>query len=441
MENDINEGGLDIVEPTTGNVRHEKSEIIKIIGVGGAGGNALRNLYNKNIQGVNLVICNTDQQALDDNPVAWKISLGPTITDGLGAGSNPEVGANAARDSQDEIMKVLNDNTKMVFITAGMGGGTGTGAAPVIAKMAKDMGILTVGIVSIPSKYEGQRIKLALAGVEQMNECVDSLLLINSQRIFEMEGRLTVEQAFAKGDEVLANAAMSLAEVIQKTFTINVDFADVNRAMKDSGCSLMGIGEATGDNRALDALKQALNSPLLNNNDVTGAKYTIVIATAHPDHAVYMDEMGDILDYITECAGGAENTRNTLKYGIGNDDSLQGDTMKVTLIMTGFATNCLDAQPKQQKSVVKIGLSGDILSNHDDDENTAPIVDFPNPEDERLARIQDQIYNQSSAPEYKKEHFNTRDLLDATSLPLAKLTEEILANLEDVPAFERRKAK
>ncbi|MFN5879604.1 MAG: cell division protein FtsZ, partial [Flavobacteriales bacterium] len=255
----------------------ETSSIIKVIGVGGGGSNAVNHMYGQGIIGVDFIVCNTDRQALDISPVPYKIQLGSSLTDGRGAGAIPEIGMNAAIENIDEIKEVLSKNTKMVFVTAGMGGGTGTGAAPVIAQVAKEMGILTVGIVTVPFNFEGRkRRQQAEEGMDKMRQNVDTLLVINNERLREITGNLTLGNAFAQADDVLTTAAKGIAEVISVTGSINVDFNDVKTVMKDSGVAIMGSAAAEGENRATIAVQQALSSPLLNDNDISGAQYVLL---------------------------------------------------------------------------------------------------------------------------------------------------------------------
>lgn len=309
----------------------DQSSIIKVIGVGGGGGNAVNHMYNLGITGVDFIVCNTDKQALDISPVPYKIQLGPSLTEGRGAGSVPEIGMNAATENIDEIKEILGSGTKMVFVTAGMGGGTGTGAAPVIARIAKEMGILTVGIVTVPFNFEGRkRRQQAEEGLENMRENVDTLLVINNERLREISGNLTLGNAFAQADDVLTTAAKGIAEVISVTGAINVDFNDVNTVMKDSGNAIMGSAVAEGENRAIKAVQDALTSPLLNENDIAGAKYVLLNIT-YGAQEVLMDEISDITDYIQDEAG---STADVI-WGHGYDESL-GDGLSVTIIATGF---------------------------------------------------------------------------------------------------------
>ncbi|MCC5922606.1 MAG: cell division protein FtsZ [Crocinitomicaceae bacterium] len=309
----------------------DQSSIIKVIGVGGGGGNAVNHMYGQGIKGVDFIVCNTDRQALDISPVPLKIQLGPSLTEGRGAGSIPEIGMNAVTENIDEIRDLLSKNAKMVFVTAGMGGGTGTGAAPVIARIAKEMGILTVGIVTVPFSFEGKKRRMqAEEGLQNMRDNVDTLLVINNERLREISGNLTLGNAFAQADDVLTTAAKGIAEVISVTGAINVDFNDVNTVMKDSGVAIMGSAIAEGENRAIKAVQDALSSPLLNDNNIAGAKYVLLNIT-YGDQEVLMDEISDITDYIQDEAG---STADVI-WGHGYDDTL-GDALSVTLIATGF---------------------------------------------------------------------------------------------------------
>ena len=316
----------------TFNMPKEKSSIIKVIGVGGGGNNALQHMYEKGIKGVDFVVCNTDAQALDENPVSYKIQLGVRETEGLGAGADPEVGKKAAQESIDDIRTMLGNNTKMVFITAGMGGGTGTGAAPVIAKTAKEMGILTIAIVTVPFSFEGpRRLKQAEEGLKELRESVDSLIVINNDKLRQQFGNLGFKSGFAKADEILSNAAKGMAEVITGYFIVNIDFRDAKTVLQNSGTALMSEGIGSGDNKAEDAVKKALDSPLLNNNKITGAK-SVLLLIRSGEQEVTMDEVGLINDYIQREAGNSAD----IIWGIGEDESL-GDDISVLVIATGFA--------------------------------------------------------------------------------------------------------
>lgn len=326
------------------------SSIIKVIGVGGGGNNALKHMYEKGIHGVDFVICNTDAQTLDNNPVANKVQLGTTITEGLGAGADPEVGEKSAIESIEEIKAAMGQNTKMVFITAGMGGGTGTGAAPVIAKVAKDMGILTVGIVTVPFSFEGKRrLDQAELGLEKLRNNVDSLIVINNDKLRQQFGNLGFKQGFSKADEVLTNAAKGMAEVITGYFDVNIDFRDAKSVLQNSGTALMSTGTASGENKAEEAVKKALDSPLLNDNKITGARNVLLLIRSGVEEAT-MDEIGIIMDYIQKEAG---HTADII-FGVGADEEL-GDAVSVLVIATGFSNdNKKFAGPTEK---IRIGLN------------------------------------------------------------------------------------
>jgi cell division protein FtsZ len=309
----------------------DENSIIKVIGVGGGGSNAVNHMYRLGIKGVDFIICNTDQQALDKSPVQNKIQLGVQSTKGLGAGSIPEVGRDAALESIDDIKKYIGDGTQMIFITAGLGGGTGTGAAPVIASIARELGVLTVGIVTIPFAFEGKKRRAqAEAGLEEMKKYVDTLLVIGNDKLREIYGNLKMSEAFAHADNVLSGAAKSIAEIISLHMHINVDFNDVKTVMRESGVAIMGSAIASGEKRAVKAVEQALSSPLLNDNDISGARHVLLNIMSGSDD-IDMDEFGEITDYIQEAAGGTAE----LITGYGTDPSL-GDNVSVTIIATGF---------------------------------------------------------------------------------------------------------
>ncbi len=329
----------------------EQSSIIKVIGVGGGGSNAVNHMFRQGIKGVDFLVCNTDHQALDISPVPIKVQLGASLTEGRGAGSIPDVGMNAAIENLEEIKEILGNNTKMVFVTAGMGGGTGTGAAPVIAKLAKEMGILTVGIVTVPFMFEGRKRRTqAEDGVERMRAAVDTLLIINNDKLREMFGNLTLANAFENADDVLATAAKGIAEVISVTGQINVDFNDVSTVMKDSGVAIMGSAQAEGENRAMTAVSKALASPLLNDNDIKGAKYVLLNIT-YGEKEVLMDEIMEITDYIQDEAG---STADVI-WGHAKDDEL-GDKLSVTIIATGFNISPDTGLPQKQPEKVRMNL-------------------------------------------------------------------------------------
>ena len=309
----------------------DENSIIKVIGVGGGGSNAVNHMYRLGIKGVDFIICNTDKQALEKSPVPNKIQLGEKSTRGLGAGSIPDVGRDAALESIDEIKAYLGEGTQMVFITAGLGGGTGTGAAPVIASIARELGILTVGIVTIPFTFEGKKRRAqAEEGLEEMKKYVDTLLVIGNDKLREIYGNLKMSEAFEHADNVLTGAAKSIAEIISLHMHINVDFNDVKTVMKDSGVAIMGSAVASGEKRAVKAVEQALNSPLLNDNDISGARHVLLNIMSGTDD-IDMDEFGEITDFIQESSGGTAE----LITGYGTDPSL-GDNVSVTIIATGF---------------------------------------------------------------------------------------------------------
>jgi cell division protein FtsZ len=326
----------------------EKSSILKVIGVGGGGGNAVNYMFSQQIDGVNFIICNTDAQALANSGIPNRIQLGPHLTQGLGAGANPDIGRQATEESLEEIKRILEVNTKMAFITAGMGGGTGTGGAPIIAKICKDLGILTVGIVTTPFAYEGKKRQMqAEEGIKIMKGYVDTLLVISNDKLRHQFGNLKMREAFEKADNVLATAAKCITDVINSTGQINVDFADVCTVMRNGGVAILGNAEAAGDNRAHKAIEEALNSPLLNDNDIRGAKWILInINSATGEHEYTMDEVEVIQNYLISQAG--EGTDVIL--GMGYDNNL-GNKLGITLIATGFEHKdpFAKAKPKREE--------------------------------------------------------------------------------------------
>ena len=308
-----------------------RSNVIKVIGVGGGGSNAINYMFQQGIVGVDFVVCNTDAQALNESSVPIKIQLGANLTEGLGAGANPEVGANAAQESYEDLKNLLTTQTKMVFITAGMGGGTGTGAAPIIAKMAREFDILTVGIVTMPFQFEGKlRLDQAQVGLENIKKEVDSLVVINNNKLREVYGNLGFKSGFAKADEVLSKAARGIAEVITHHYTQNIDLKDAKTVLKNSGSAIMGSGTSSGSNRAQEAIIKALDSPLLNDNKITGSKNVLLLIVSGTEE-ITIDEIGGINDYIQSEAG---NNTNIIMGG-GEDEGLD-DSISVTIIATGF---------------------------------------------------------------------------------------------------------
>lgn len=319
------------------NLNEKTPTIIKVIGVGGGGGNAVEYMYEKGICDVDFVICNTDYQALRNSPIPCKIQLGKELTAGHGAGNNPVMGEKSAQESLADIEAILKKDTRMAFITAAMGGGTGTGAAPVIAKLSKDMGILTVGIVSVPARFEGpKRLDQARDGLRRLKDHVDCLIVIDNEKIKSIYGSQTISQAFAKANDVLNIAAKGIAEIITLPGYINVDFADVRTVMTDSGVAIMGAAQASGEDRAIRAITEALESPLLNNNDILGAKDILLNITSGTDE-ITMDEMSQITSHIIRKVG----NNAAVIWGVGTDPDL-GDAVSVTIIATGFPTGDIE---------------------------------------------------------------------------------------------------
>ena len=319
------------------NLNEKTPTIIKEIGVGGGGGNAVEYMYEKGICDVDFVICNTDYQALRNSPIPCKIQLGKELTAGHGAGNNPAMGEKSAQESLADIEAILKKDTRMAFITAAMGGGTGTGAAPVIARLSKDMGILTVGIVSVPARFEGpKRLDQARDGLRRLKDHVDCLIVIDNEKIKSIYGSQTISQAFAKANDVLNIAAKGIAEIITLPGYINVDFADVRTVMTDSGVAIMGAAQASGEDRAIRAITEALESPLLNNNDILGAKDILLNITSGTDE-ITMDEMSQITSHIIRKVG----NNAAVIWGVGTDPDL-GDAVSVTIIATGFPTGDIE---------------------------------------------------------------------------------------------------
>ena len=364
-----------------------QSNVIKVIGVGGGGSNAINYMHSKGIKGVDFVVCNTDSQALENSPVENKIQLGITLTEGLGAGANPKVGEQAAVESFDDIRKMFETNTKMVFITAGMGGGTGTGAAPIISKLAKEMDILTVGIVTMPFQFEGKtRSDQAKIGVDKLRKQVDALIVINNNKLRDIYGNLGFKEGFAKADEVLATASKGIAEVITHHYTQNIDLKDAKTVLSNSGNAIMGSAVASGSKRSIEAISSALDSPLLNDNRITGAKNVLLLIVSGEEE-ITIDEIGLINDYIQERAGHGAN----IIMGVGEDNSLE-NSISVTVIATGFDPNqqqeIIHADPK--KIIHSLGDNNEIIQNFNDDkkEDKIPLqfdfssdsIDFKNTE-------------------------------------------------------------
>jgi len=361
-----------------------QSNVIKVIGVGGGGSNAINHMFKQGIKGVDFVICNTDAQALNNSGVPNKIQLGIDLTEGLGAGANPEIGSKAAIESAEDIKNMLNVNTKMVFITAGMGGGTGTGAAPVIAQMAKEMDILTVGIVTMPFSFEGKiRNDQAQIGIETLREHVDSLVVINNNKLRDVYGNLGFKAGFSKADEVLSTASKGIAEVITHHYTQNIDLRDAKTVLSNSGTAIMGSAISSGSNRAQEAIMKALDSPLLNDNKITGAKNVLLLIVSGNEE-ITIDEIGEINDHIQEQAGHGAN----IIMGVGDDSSLE-ESISVTIIATGFNIDQQDeiSNTEPQKVVHKLEEEESNLFNQKEPDVKVPEVNLDNNEPAKIVHV------------------------------------------------------
>lgn len=391
-----------------------QNSIIKVLGVGGGGGNAVNNMYEQGIDGVDFLVCNTDIQALKRSEIPTRIHIGQAQTEGLGAGADPEIGRKAALESLEEIREVLAENTKMVFVTAGMGGGTGTGAAPVIASMAKEMGILTVGIVTTPFKFEGPKRALAAEnGIADLQEHVDTMIVIDNNNLQKILGsKISMKKAFTSADQVLCNAAKGIAEIITTEGYINVDFADVCTIMRDGGKALMGTATAEGEDRAMTAVEEAINSPLLDNIDIHGARGIVVNITAS-EESLGMDETTEIVEFVQESAGNEAN----IIYGIVYDEDM-GDKLRVTVIATRFA---------EQKNEVR--------------KKVAPA------EEEELVKEEVQAIEEANAlpearePRFRRLNRNEREQrIEKLNSKMYDIHDpESLQGLETVPAYQRKR--
>lgn len=409
-----------------------QSNVIKVIGVGGGGSNAINHMFAQGIKGVDFVVCNTDEQALQNSPVPTKIQLGVHLTEGLGAGANPEVGQQSALESIEDIEKLLDSNTKMVFITAGMGGGTGTGAAPVIAQLSKERDILTVGIVTIPFQFEGKvRQEQALKGVEKLRKVVDSLIVINNNKLREVYGNLGFKAGFSKADEVLATASRGIAEVITHHYTQNIDLKDAKTVLSDSGTAIMGSAIAAGENRAKEAIVSALDSPLLNDNKITGAKNVLLLIVSG-DNEITIDEIGEINDHIQMEAGHNAN----IIMGVGEDAEL-GDSIAVTIIATGFNV-------EQQKEIVSssepnkiIHVLGDAQGITTDLTKSAAPTFAPTP-DQPLNTPQAQFAPQVNKIVYGLEEQN---VIEKKTIIQSKVVEKEEISVSEVQTTEQRVVK
>lgn len=424
----------------------EEQSIIKVIGVGGGGSNAVNHMFRQGIVGVDFAICNTDNQAMETSEVPIKIQLGPNLTEGRGAGSKPEVGEQACLESIEEIKSFLMNNTKMLFITAGMGGGTGTGAAPVIARTARELDILTVGIVTVPFNFEGRkRCQHAHQGLDRMKKNVDALIVISNNKLREIYGNLQLSRAFANADDILTTAAKGIAEIITVPGFVNVDFEDVNTVMRDSGVAIMGAAMAEGENRARKAIDKALNSPLLEDSDIRGAKQ-ILLNVSSGDKEVTMDEIFQITEFIQSEAG----EESDLIWGNCKDESL-GEKISVTLIATGFDDNEMrggfsDSSYSKKLSEKKVVLEefeeeeqeefggGKILLSDEEDES--PVIELDTmdsqDEEEELDPETEQLLEMSKKDIEKRRKQNLNQ-------PPPELTKEVVSELENEPAFKRRR--
>ena len=419
-----------------------QSNVIKVIGVGGGGSNAINHMFSQGINGVDFVICNTDSQALDSSPVPNKIQLGVTLTEGLGAGANPEIGEQSAVESMEDIKAMLTTNTKMLFITAGMGGGTGTGAAPIIAKMAKDLNILTVGIVTIPFEFEGKmRNQQANIGVERLRDNVDSLIVINNNKLRDVYGNLGFKAGFSKADEVLATAARGIAEVITHHYTQNIDLRDAKTVLSNSGTAIMGSASASGTNRASEAISKALDSPLLNDNKINGATNVLLLIVSGLEE-ITIDEIGEISDFIQSEAGHGAN----IIMGVGDDESLE-DSIAITVIATGFNVEQQnDIVNTESKKVIHIledeQRAEQVLVSNKNESNIGLISNEPitNKMEEPIIRhslfeeIKEVAIPKKSTP--FKDYIETSDLLKNIEVNFEEIDIHHLAEFEEVTINE-----
>jgi cell division protein FtsZ len=436
----------------TFDIPQNSSSIIKVIGVGGGGGNAVAHMFQQGIVGVDFAICNTDSQAMEHSNIPVRIALGPHLTEGRGAGSKPEVGKEACIESIDEVRTFLSENTKMLFITAGLGGGTGTGAAPIIAKAAKEMHILTVAIVTLPFKFEGmRRQRQALEGLEQLKKNVDSILVVSNDKVRAIHGNLALSDAFSQADNILTTAAKGIAEIITVAGSINVDFEDVNTVMKDSGVAIMGHATAEGENRAQKSISTALNSPLLEDNDIRGAKHILLNITSGKKE-VTMDEIGEITNYVEEEAGYGTD----VIWGVCQDDSL-GDKVGITIIATGFKeggsrkTNVAD-----EKIVVSLDdtmeITGDaaILTGGYNDGKNTNIFDFDTDDVKKTIETigvargnyepfvdeKEEVRREQRRKEMEMDRTRREMLRKNSSIPLD--SPKVVSDMETLPAYARR---
>ncbi len=438
----------------------DRSSIIKVVGVGGGGGNAVNHMFRKGIQDVNFVVCNTDAQALANSPVTVKLQLGESLTEGRGAGNKPEIGRQAAIESIEDIADILGGNTKMVFITAGMGGGTGTGAAPIIAKAAKEMGLLTVAIVTIPFRFEGdRRINQAIEGINEIEKYVDSLLVINNEKLREVCGNLKFSEAFSYADDILATGAKGIAEIITVPGYINVDFADVETVLTNSGVALMGTGTAEGEDRAVKAVQQALTSPLLNDNDINGTE-NILLNITSGNNEITMDEIGEIADFVNSEVGSSPN----IIWGTGFDEKL-GESISITIIATGFESTSIPelyakkttkktitledskANPVRKKTP-NIKFEEEVVSEDDTSlEFTQRTLDFDikkerKPDSEKFVVLQEpdedtEVAVETKQSEILKKLHESRERMKERRMDSSQIKDHI-DEIESEPAYKRK---
>ena len=417
-----------------------QSNVIKVIGVGGGGSNAINHMFQQGIKGVDFYVCNTDAQALQNSGVPNKIQLGLNLTEGLGAGANPDIGEQSAVESFDDISQMLDTNTKMVFITAGMGGGTGTGAAPIIAKMAKDLDILTVGIVTMPFQFEGRmRIEQSQKGIERLRSVVDSLIVINNNKLREVYGNLGFKAGFSKADEVLSTAARGIAEVITHHYTQNIDLRDAKTVLSNSGTAIMGSALASGQNRAQDAIRNALDSPLLNDNKITGAKNVLLLIVSGAQE-ITIDEIGEINDHIQNEAGHGAN----IIMGVGEDESLE-ESIAVTIIATGFNIEQQDEISNTETKKVVHSLSEDqeLSTKEKEPVIIAPIIELKEEKETPVVRhtldleIEENEVENFAINQKTKIPSNTIDLISTSDIikNINVVCNEVSANIEDDEDF------
>jgi len=435
----------------TFDIPENNSSIIKVIGVGGGGGNAVAHMFQQGIIGVDFAICNTDAQAMEHSTIPVRIALGPHLTEGRGAGSKPEIGKEACIESIDEVRTFLSDNTKMLFITAGLGGGTGTGAAPIIAKAAKEMHILTVAIVTLPFKFEGmRRQRQALEGLEQLKKNVDSILVVSNDKVREIHGDLALSAAFSQADNILTTAAKGIAEIITVAGSINVDFEDVNTVMKESGVAIMGHATAEGEERAQKAISTALNSPLLEDNDIRGAKHILLNITSGTTE-VTMDEIGEITNYVEEEAGYGTD----VIWGVCKDDTL-GEKVGITIIATGFKEGgSRKGSTTDEKIVVSLDdsmeITGDMAMatgytegknantfdfDTDDVKRTIETIGVSNGNFEPFVDEAEGVRREQKRKEMEMDRTRREMLRKNSSVPLD--SPKVVADMESLPAYARR---